>query len=180
MNKTSNVINCGPLRDNRLLCGTINSNGDLTNMIDRPLKIHEVNNNGKNYLFERYNIPCFLLEYIGTYETGDTKSYSPPLIVTYSQNLKTQKYPHIPMFKKGYCSIGKQVYLQYEDKVVGYTFLYGGHTFQDEYMITHILRINNKTNKLDILYTNNTHGEDIRQFPSLLEDLNQVFVSSND
>ena len=78
------------------------------------------------------------------------------------------------MFTKGYQTYGRNIFLQYEDKVVGYTLIY---SFDTEYMFTHILKINNKTHRLENLYTNKTYGDDIKDFPSLEKDLNQVFAS---
>lgn len=180
MDKTAKVINCGPLKDNRMLCGTITVGGKLTNRIDKPQQIYNVNNNGKMYLFEQYGVPCHLLEYIGIYLTEPLQSSAPPLIITYSQDIKDPRYPHIPMFTKGYQTYGRNMFLQYEDKVVGYTFIHGNYSFNNEYMFTHILKINNKTHRLENLYTNKTYGDDIKDFPSLEKDLNQVFASSND
>lgn len=174
MDKTSRVINCGKLKDYRMLCGTITSDGELTNRIDGPQRIYAVNNNGKNYLFEQYNIP-YNLEYIGVYQTNITsKEYTPPIIITYSMEYKAVG---IPEFKRAYQSAARNIFLQYDDKVIGYTFIHGDYSFNDEYMFTHILKINNKTHRLENLYTNITHGEDIKDFPSLEQDLNQVFTS---
>ena len=47
MDKTAKVINCGPLKDDRMLCGTITVGGEFTNRIDRPQQIYNINNNGK-------------------------------------------------------------------------------------------------------------------------------------
>ena len=78
MDKTAKVINCGPLKDDRMLCGTITVGGEFTNRIDRPQQIYNINNNGKMYLFEQYGVPCHLLEYIGIYLTEPLQSSAPP------------------------------------------------------------------------------------------------------
>ena len=173
--KESAVISCGDLSENRMVCGQILSDGTLMNKIDGPQKIYRVNNNGKGVLFEQYKLPQSL-EYIGHYGGNDTSTtqYIPPVIVTYAHQYKGKT---IPVFKKGYWSPSRSIFLQYGDKVLGYTLLYTD--FDSEYLLTNILEIDKTAHKLRNLYRNNTRGEDVlnvRQFPTLALALNKVFA----